>query len=456
MSLPKHFLSSLQQAKGVDIAAFEETHHKQEQITSVRINTLKQQKSSTNIIESFGCSTEKVAWCNDGFYLQQRPSFTQNPFLHAGAFYVQEASSMFLQTIMQQIFENNTQQKVLDVCAAPGGKTTLLANFFKEGLVVSNEVIKTRAGILVENCIKWGTENIIVTNNDPKDFSTLPNFFDALVIDAPCSGSGMFRKDETALHEWSLENVTLCSQRQKRILADVMDCLKEQGFIIYSTCSYSVEENEDIVDWMMNEFDVQTIKINLQQSWNIVETESDKHKGFGYRFYPDKIKGEGFFVAVLQKKNVTKTQNKKTKNLPNASNQEISLFQQHIEHIDQLQVFKNNQAFRVIKKIHFNTLEVLANNLYIKKAGIGLGEIKGKDFIPSHELAVSMLQLVNFATISFNIEDALRYLKKKELNVQADKGWILVTYFSLPLGWMKVLPNRINNYYPQEWRILKD
>lgn len=443
-------------AKGIDIATFEETHNKQEQITSIRINTLKQQKSSTNIIESFGCATEQVAWCKDGFYLQQRPSFTQNPFLHAGAFYVQEASSMFLQTILQQFFDNNNEQKVLDVCAAPGGKTTLLANFFKEGLVVSNEVIKSRSNILVENTSKWGTENIIVTNNDPKDFSTLPNFFDALVIDAPCSGSGMFRKDETALHEWSLENVALCSQRQKRILADVMNCLKAEGFIIYSTCSYSVEENEDIVDWMMTEFEVQSMQINLQQNWNIVETESNKHHGFGYRFYPDKIKGEGFFVAVLQKKNITGSENKKTKNLPTAAKPELLLFQQHIENIGLLQIFKNNQEFRVIKQTHFNALQILANCLYIKKAGIGLGEIKGKDFIPSHELAVSMLQIVNFATISFNIEDALRYLKKKELNVQADKGWVLVTYCSLPLGWMKVLPNRINNYYPQEWRILKD
>jgi len=184
---------------------------------------------------------EPVPWCEYGFYLSERPQFTLDPLLHAGAYYVQEASSMFLWQALKQIFTRDSNIKILDLCAAPGGKTTLIASYFKNALIVSNEVIKTRANILYENITKWGSENIVVTNNDAADFKRLKNYFDLIVIDAPCSGSGLFRKDKDAIEEWGESNVLLCSQRQQRILADVYNALNHNGYLIYSTCSYSQE-----------------------------------------------------------------------------------------------------------------------------------------------------------------------------------------------------------------------
>lgn len=455
MSLPQHFLQSIQHVKGLDIAAFEQTHANNQPITSIRIHPAKAEKNN-QLLQNFGASITKVPWCNHGFYLPQRPSFTLDPLFHAGAYYVQEASSMFLQQIIQQIFTQNTACKVLDVCAAPGGKSTLLASYFTNGLVVSNEVIKTRAAILTENCIKWGTGNMVVTNNDPKDFSALQEFFNLLVVDAPCSGSGMFRKDETAVEEWSLDNVALCSQRQKRILADVLPSLQENGVLIYSTCSYSQEENEDMIDWMMEELDVETIQIKLDENWGVVETQSDKKNGFGYRFYPNKLKGEGFFIAALRKRSGEGELRLKTKPITQPNKQELQVVENHVKKED-FDFFKHENEIRTIGINWLNELKILANYVRIRKAGTGLGEIKGKDFVPSHELAVSIVSLANFATISFNREHALLYLKRRDFAVdEAKKGWVLATYQNIGLGWLKILPNRINNYYPQEWRILKD
>ena len=181
----------------------------------------------------------------------QRPSFTFDPLFHAGTYYVQEASSMFLEQALKQSVDLSQPLRVLDLCAAPGGKSTLLQSLLnKESLLVSNDVIKSRAAILEENIVKWGAANVVVTNNDPAHFARLENYFDAIVIDAPCSGSGLFRRDPEAINEWSENNVQLCSQRQQRIVADVWPALKQNGILIYSTCSYSAEEDEAILDWM--------------------------------------------------------------------------------------------------------------------------------------------------------------------------------------------------------------
>ena len=363
---------------------------------------------------------------------------------------------MFLWEVLKQTVGASTQKKVLDLCAAPGGKSTLLASYFTDGLIVSNEVIKSRAAILTENIIKWGADNVVVTNNDPKDFQRLENYFDVIVIDAPCSGSGLFRKDPNAINEWSEENVNLCSLRQQRIVADVLPSLKQNGILIYSTCSYSKQEDEDVLDWLVEKLQVASFKLQVNQDWNIVEVESDKHKAFGYRFYPDKIKGEGFFITAFKKINGEEESYQLEQNLFYPNKIELEQLQHFIPLPQEYKVFKQNETLRAIKEVWLTSLKNLAKHLYIKKAGVELGTIKGKDFIPSHELAVSQLPLQSLAVIELQKEDALLYLKRKELVVVAPKGWTLVTYCGLPLGWIKVLPNRINNYYPQEWRILKD
>jgi len=445
--LPENFLQSIEHVQGLNIKSFEAVHNSGEQITSVRINSAKNNQLFS--------ANEQIAWCKHGYYLLERPSFTLDPLFHAGAYYVQEASSMFLWHIAQQLFGNNTQKKILDICAAPGGKTTLLANYFFDGLVVSNEVINSRATILAENITKWGTGNCVVTNNNPKNFSSLKNYFDALVIDAPCSGSGMFRKDITAVEEWSLDNVFFCSQRQQKIIVDVWQSLKENGYLIYSTCSYSEEENEQILEWIVDNFRVTSIQIFIEKDWNIVTTQSNKHKAYGYRFYPDKIKGEGFFIAVFQKNEGDVSNKYKLQTLQQPTKQEIDILNNFLVETNELKFFKHNNELKAINTQYYNDVLVLAQQLHIKNAGTTLGEMKGKDFVPNHELAVSTLRLSNIATLELDKENALQYLRKKEISVSSlNKGIVLVTYHGLGLGWIKVLNNRINNYYPTEWRIL--
>ena len=306
-SLPTELIQSLRNLESFNEEAFKAVHQSGTQIVSIRLNPSKAGQRSTNNEQ-----LEKVPWSSNGYYLPERPSFTLDPLFHAGAYYVQEASSMFLEEVLKQTVDLSKPLKVLDLCAAPGGKSTLIQSIIsKESLLVSNEVIKTRVNILSENITKWGAANVIVTNNDPADFLRLKNYFDVIVVDAPCSGSGLFRKDPNAITEWSESNVQLCAQRQQRILADIMPSLKDGGVLIYSTCSYSQQEDEAISDWLIEQFKparmtrsdgVESLRFKVDESWGIVETVSEKENAYGYRFYPDKVKGEGFFIAAFKKK----------------------------------------------------------------------------------------------------------------------------------------------------------
>ncbi len=448
--LPSSFLTAIQNVEGFDEAAFIRVHESQQQITSVRLNPAKQ------IAPQHFNQLKQVPWCKHGLYLPERPFFTFDPLLHAGAYYVQEASSMFLWHVLEHSIPLTTNKKVLDLCAAPGGKTTLLSSYFTDGLVVSNEVIKSRAAILTENTSKWGNANTIVTNNDPADFQQLTGWFDVLVIDAPCSGSGLFRKDPSAIKEWSTENVAICSRRQKRIVSDVYPALKQDGILIYSTCSYSKEEDEDIADALCTEFELESIRFPIDASWGIIETSSSLHKAWGYRFYPDKVEGEGFFIAAFRKKEVAIEQYLSTEALIQPTKSEAAILHAFEGLPSHFFNFKHGSMFKTIPQQWTDALQQLAGCLYIKKAGIELGEIKGKDFIPAHELAISTVFNGHENSIELNLEQSLQYLRRKEIQLENKKGWHTVSYCGLPLGWVKVLPNRVNNYYPNGWRILKD
>jgi NOL1/NOP2/fmu family ribosome biogenesis protein len=333
-----------------------------------------------------------------------------------------------------------------------------LASYFTNGLLISNEVIKQRASVLVENTTKWGSDNIIVTNNDPKDFKKLSGFFDVIVIDAPCSSSGLFRKDKNAIDEWSEDNVNLCSQRQKRIITDTIECLNDGGLLIYSTCSYSKQENENILDWAKENFDLESVQISLEDDWGIVETLSDLHNAFGYRFYPDQVKGEGFFIAAFKKNDSDAALVKfKETNLTKLSKGELEIANDFGRLNANSYLFKQNEFIRVFPNQFQRELQIIASYLYIKKAGVELGVVKGKDLIPSHELALSSIDISHLPFFDLNKEQSLQYLGKKEVNIDINsKGWALVKFEGAVLGWIKALQNRINNYYPSEWRILKD
>ena len=446
--LPSLLIESLQGIKGFEQTAFEAIHQSGEQVVSIRINPAKKVERTTDA---------PVPWCKDAYYLPKRPSFTLDPLFHAGGYYVQEASSMFLWEVLKQTVSDNTAGlKILDLCAAPGGKSTLLASFFANGLVVSNEVIKARASILVENMTKWGNGNVVVTNNDPSHFSSLINYFDVIVVDAPCSGSGLFRKDNEAINEWSENNVRLCSQRQERILMDILPCLKQGGTLVYSTCSYSREEDEDVLDKVMESEELESLPLKLADNWGIVETQSVKRGAFGYRFYPYLSKGQGFFIATFQKKGGGMDGFYAEQKLTVPSKMELETIKAFLPLEGSYLLFKQGDAIKTIAEEWFSALQVLAKQLYIKKAGIEVGTIKGKDVIPHHELAMSHLNLSGFNALKLDEQQALQYLRRQDLFVECTLGWNLVKHCGLPLGWVKVLPNRMNNYYPQAWRILKD
>lgn len=450
MSLPQDLLQSLQGVTGFNEPAFKAVHESGEQVTAIRYHPVKGKSVQHD------WSSTIIPWCSLGAYLAERPSFTLDPSFHGGAYYVQDASSMFLWQMLEQLVPNAGQQKILDLCAAPGGKSTLLASYFPDGLLVSNEVIKSRASILVENLTKWGSSNVVVTNNDPLHFQNLGAYFDLLVVDAPCSGSGLFRKDPDAITEWSLDHVQLCGKRQQRILADILPTLKDNGILIYATCSYSPDEDEMIADWLVDEMEMESLTVSIKSEWGIVCSESTKHKAIGYRFYPDQLKGEGFFIASFRKKGDDVANAKSRSNtLTKLSRQEVEQIQQFIPLTDEYAFFKQADQLKAIDSYWYDDLSLLAGNLYIRKAGITLGSIKGKDVIPAHELALSLLPLDHFNTVSLDIEQSLQYLRRQDLFVEATKGWNLVRFGELPIGWLKALPNRINNYYPQEWRILK-
>ena len=464
-SLPPALLQSLQNIQGFNEEAFKAVHQSGAQITSLRLNL----KKIFNIQYSiFNSQLEHVPWSSNGYYLPQRPSFTLDPIFHAGAYYVQEASSMFLEEALKQTVKLSEPLKVLDLCAAPGGKSTLIQSIISaDSLLVSNEVIKTRVNILSENITKWGAANVIVTNNDPSDFKRLPYYFDVVVVDAPCSGSGLFRKDPNAINEWSENNVALCAQRQQRILADIMPSLKEGGVLIYSTCSYSRQEDEAIVDWLVQEFKIESLKLVVNEEWGIVEMISENTNAFGYRFYPDKVRGEGFFIAAF-KKPVTAipdevnsyplaTPKPKAKNNKDAfvSDMEVQALKPYLINTPDFFFIKQNEEI-IALPIHLeNDLAIIQSCLYIKKAGVKLGTLIRNELIPAHELAVSNIISASIPKQEIDKETALQYLRKKDIMVQSEiKGWVLLTYMQLPLGWIKIMANRTNNYYPKEWRIL--
>jgi len=453
LPLPAPFLQSLEGVVGYNKAAFEAVHASGETVTAIRVNP---NKHPGQILFEH---TSPVPWCPHGHYLEARPSFTLDPNFHAGAYYVQDASSMFLWQALANVVGESNGQKVLDLCAAPGGKSTLLSTYFNNGLVVSNEVIKQRASVLVENMSKWGASNTVVTNNDPVHFQSLPGFFDVMVVDAPCSGSGLFRKDPSAIEGWSLDLVALCAQRQQRILADALPALAEGGVLIYATCSYDPGEDEMIADWLVHEMGLTPQAINVDPAFGIIETKANVSGAPGYRFYPNHVKGEGFFIAAFKKEKSLPVAYKPFKSkeavLEKLTKKMQEQLLQHIALDNNTATFLQSGMIKAIPAVFEASILQLASQLYIKKAGVSVGELKGQDFIPAHELAVSYLPLDSFNAIDLDKEQALSYLRRAEFSCTVQKGWSLMRYNGLGLGWAKILPNRINNYYPQEWRILK-
>lgn len=457
LTLPIALINALEHVPGFNRAEFEAVHQSGAQVTSIRFNPAKRHHFS-DVLPLADLLQEPVPWSSKGYYLTTRPSFTTDPLFHAGAYYVQEASSMFLEEALRQTTDLSQPLKVLDCCAAPGGKSTLLQSVLSgDSLLISNEIIKSRVTILAENISKWGADNVIVTNNDPKDFQRLPGYFDVIVVDAPCSGSGLFRKDPAAIDEWSESNVELCSQRQERILNDVLPALKNGGVLIYSTCSYSEEEDEQIADWLIEQQSMTSIPLQLQSDWQIVQTFSKTHRASGYRFYPDKIMGEGFFIAAFRKSGYDDALSQKKQRISSEkpSAKDVDALKPYLQNTANYFFIKQQEDIIAMPSHLQEDLGIVQSNLYIKKAGVKMGTLIRQELIPDHILAISTLINTSLPSVEVGKEDALQFLRRQDIRIDTTvKGWALLTHQRLPLGWIKVLPNRINNYYPKEWRIL--
>ena len=424
---------------------------------SVRINPAKAGSPS----EIFGnLVSGPVEWNRHAAFLSERPAFTLDPLIHAGAYYVQDSSAMFpgkaFRDVLDKVLESGIiSPKVLDLCAAPGGKTTDISASLRESckggyLLISNEIMKQRAAVLADNAAVWGDPSVVVTSVDPKAFGTLPGFFDIIVADVPCSGEGMFRKDDEAVSQWSEENVALCQARQRRIVADVWPSLAEGGFLVYSTCTFNNLENDDNVKWICSEFGAEIIGID---SCGLLRTDC------GVSLVPGFVRGEGQYCAVLRKTSPSAgtaacsgRQQDRWQKLPEAH---ASIIRPLLDE-EMAMIVKDGRIVAVPEYVRcvLSMLEPLRP----LARGLAVGMFKGKDFIPDADLALSLsLRRGAFNEFEVNRETALSFLHRDPVRLpDAERGILLLVYRGLPIGFVKNLGNRCNSLHPLHRRIRMD
>ncbi|MBO7114878.1 MAG: rRNA cytosine-C5-methyltransferase [Bacteroidaceae bacterium] len=401
-------------------------------------------------LQSLECSADgRVPWAGNAVYLDHRPQFTLDPLIHMGCYYVQEASSMFLEQAVRKCVSGPV--KALDLCAAPGGKSTLLASLLPEGsLLVSNEIQRGRAQILAENMTKWGRPGVMVTCNTPKQIGQSNLMFDLIAVDAPCSGEGMFRKDEGAVADWSLQNVEMCAARQRQIIKDIWPALKPGGYLIYSTCTFNRHEDEDNVRWIMEQFGAEAIKIDTNPEWNI-KTSLTRDNLPVYHFMQHRTRGEGFFLCLLRKpdgafREMPQKPFKADPSVPAECRKWLN---------DGYENYVKGDSIYALPAPLASDMNQVSKELYALIPGIEVAVRKGHDWVPAHALAMSdALNTEAFNKVDITRKQALEYLHCDALRLEdAPRGIVLLTYKGIPLGFAKNLGNRANNMYPQEWRI---
>ena len=402
---------------------------------------------------------EKIPWHPYGYFLDKRPLFVFDPHFHGGSYYVQEASSMLL----YHFVDFDREQLILDACAAPGGKSTLLAQAMAPGsLLVSNEVVRSRVGVLAENMSKWGNPDVWVTQADPRQFSALGPRFDTVVIDAPCSGEGLFRKDASSRDQWSVEAVATCSARQKRIIADILPSLKPGGKLIYSTCTYAPQENEENIQWMLDSFskELELDPVEGLERYGAIPIEIKGRDGAAWRCIPPRFKGEGFFISRLQKTTAVQSSTYSPVNRTNKGTPKARPLPKEVKGFIDRYIDPRFQSFcRVEGEVLMYSPLVsgyftdLAKLPFAQK-GIRLGKLRRKEVTPTQELALSNLMRRDLTPIELNLEQALFYLRKNDLaGIDSENGWRLVSYQGVNLGWIKVIKGKGKNQYPINWRI---
>ena len=404
--LPEDYIKYTRQTMGDELFQRYRQSFLEPAPVSIRLNPLKAQGLVPVNAEG------GVPWCRDGYYLTERPQFTFDPLLHAGCYYVQEAASMFLDTVLRQYLPQGPVT-MLDLCAAPGGKSTLARAVLPEGSVLyTNEPVPGRAAILAENIQKWGYDGCVVTNNLPADYRKSKLKFDVILCDVPCSGEGMFRKDEASIGQWSMQNVERCWQLQRAIVTDAYNCLSDGGLLIYSTCTFNTKENEENIRWMLNEFDLTALPVDTMPEWNITGSLLPGFTETVYRFIPGVSKGEGLFLCVMRK---------------SGESLEVS--------------GKRND----LKQKRAQGLTILSP-LIIPDAPSPISELR----LPNRSLSHHLSQQADLG-----YKEAMAYLRGEAIVLPPDtpRGLVTVTFQGFPLGTVKNIGTRANNLYPKGWRI---
>ncbi len=406
-------------------------------------------------------SSQSVPWCSGGMYLEERPAFIFDPLFHAGCYYVMEASSMFLQHVIGSLHHSPEPVRALDLCAAPGGKSVVALSALPGGSVlVCNEVNKSRFQTLQYNCDKWGAPNVVRTSLDP---SRIPwsTTFDLILVDAPCSGEGLFRKDKGARDEWSPESIGHCSSRQRRILTEADRLIASGGTMIYSTCTFNEEENIRQVKWLAEQFGYESVSVQIQDNWNISRVTLGQL--VGYQFYPHKVKGEGFFCAVLRKTGKPQSANTNPRRI---SYQQGAAFKvsgikgdlegwiKPVEKAGDLKMFESLQGKRYFLQTSVDVTWLLSVRGTIP--GTAIGDNNEGIYTPSYPLALSQCLHPNVPAIELSREQAIAYLRKEQVDTQGHMaGWHVARYEGFALGWLKQTQAGLKNYFPSHFRIIK-
>ncbi len=442
MKLPEEFIAQLQGLLPDEWEALAGAITTSEPSVAVRVNGAR----GVGVPDG----ARRVLWCSEGFYLTDRPAFTFDPDWHAGRYYVQDASSMFIAHVIRQFIHEPV--RYLDLCAAPGGKTTAaIQSLPPRSLVVANEIVPPRARVLADNVIRWGNPRCVVTSNAPAQIGKLTHFFDVIAADVPCSGEGMMRKDDEAVAQWSPALVEQCAQRQREILTDAWDALRPGGILAYSTCTYNRQENEEMADFIVRELGATSLEVPVEPSWNI-------HPAIGsechcYRFMPHRVDGEGLFMAVFRKDgNALRQELKIKEKLPKKADE---IGKNWLSHPDDYVVEQQGDLSIAVPQDIRREVTALRGSLTVLHAGVELATLMGRKTVPHHALAMSIARSGEaFPTVEVDCQTALRYLRGESVALDAPRGYVLVAHKGAILGFANNLGNRANNLYPKPQRIL--
>lgn len=448
--LPQAFISQLQQLLPDDWVRLSDAITGSAPVVSVRVNAHRHADVPVD--------AQRVPWCHTGFYCLERPAFTFDPDLHGGRYYVQDASSMFIGHVLRTLAVGEPLC-YLDLCAAPGGKTTAALDALPSGsLVVANELVPARARVLRDNVVRWGNPGAVVTNATPRALGRCKACFDIIAADVPCSGEGMMRKDAEAVEQWSPALVRECAERQRAIIADVWPALKPGGLLIYSTCTYNREENEQIVEHLIACNGAEPVAVPIHDAWNILPAIGSEVPC--YRFMPHCTRGEGLFMAVLRKPGEAAADKPRT---PKQRSQGKAAkaaaippqLRNWLLNPDTFAISMQGDAAVALPLQWHHMVQQLSEATTVLHSGVTVATLKGGKPVPDHSLAMSTaLRREAFAACEVDYPTALQFLRGEALTIDAPKGYTLITYHDTPLGWVNNLGNRANNLYPKPLRIL--